>query len=348
MRNRLIFSHVRGGPLSSCSSHRFRIRFPSFGRVEEKAGFMGELHRVFAMFPGQGSQKVGMGRDAIESSEMAKEYFDIAESKLGFSLRDLCTAGPAEKLTMTAHAQPAILTVSSIYYRLAEDFLRPAVAAGHSLGEYSALVAAGAIRFEDAVLLVHKRGKFMQEAVPIGKGKMVAVLGKEVSEIEQALAQQTAGTAEIANINSPGQVVVSGDQEGVNAFVTELGAGKIVELPVSAPFHSSLMKQAEERLELELSSLPISTPTFPVMSNFSAEPLTNPEEIRRALVLQVCGRVRWVECIQNAVKQFDISLPVEVGEGSTLLGLLKRILPDKKGVALNSIAAIVQRREELS
>lgn len=282
---------------------------------------------IFAMFPGQGSQKIGMGGALLANFPKAVEFFDIAEAQLGFSLRQLCLEGPMEQLTMTENAQPAILTVSTIAYEalISSHDARPVVAAGHSLGEYSALVAAKAISFADAVLLVHKRGRYMQEAVPVGTGKMVAVLGKEIAEIEDAITKVTDGVAEIANINAPGQVVVSGDVAGVSAFVASLGKARVIELPVSAPFHSSLMKPAEIRLTEDLKSIQISKPQFPVFSNYSAEPLTDPEEIRKALALQVCGRVRWVECVQRARESFEFEQAVEVGEGNTLVGLMKRI-----------------------
>ena len=199
---------------------------------------------IFAMFPGQGSQKIGMGSGLISTFPKANEFFEIAESQLGFSLKQLCLEGPIERLTMTENAQPAILTVSTIAYAAlqASHDVKPVIAAGHSLGEYSALVAAKAISFSDAVLLVHKRGRYMQEAVPVGTGKMVAVLGKEIADIEDVLAKVGDGVAEIANINAPGQIVVSGDVAGVSAFVAGLGKARVIELPVSAPFHSSLMK----------------------------------------------------------------------------------------------------------
>lgn len=282
---------------------------------------------IFAMFPGQGSQKIGMGGSLLSASPRANEYFEEAESRLGFSLKKLCLEGPIDQLTMTQNAQPAILTVSTIAYesiRSTHD-TKPIVAAGHSLGEYSALVAAKAISFSDAVLLVHKRGRYMQEAVPVGTGKMVAVLGKEIAEIEDVLTNVRDGVAEIANINAPGQIVVSGDVAGVSEFISGLGKARVIELPVSAPFHSSLMKPAEIKLAEDLKSIKIATPEFPVFSNYSAEPLTDPEAIRRALALQVCGRVRWVECVQQARQGFAFDQAVEIGEGNTLIGLMKRI-----------------------
>ncbi len=284
---------------------------------------------IFTLFPGQGSQKVGMGRDLFERHPLAKELFDRADKALGFQLSQICFEGPSEKLTLTEIAQPAILTVSTICFELARH--RPSTtdrivaAAGHSLGEYSALVAADAIEFEDAVALVNKRGRYMQEAVPVGTGKMVAVLGKEVADVESVLAQVEGEVAEIANVNAPGQIVVAGSVAGVNQFVEKLGTAKVIELQVSAPFHCTLMKPAEERLRGDLASIKIQKPAFPVYQNFTAQCSDDPEAIRENLALQVCGRVRWVECVQNAIKERSPSAGWEYGAGNVLTGLLKRI-----------------------
>ena len=292
------------------------------------------MNNILALFPGQGSQQVGMGKDLYDSSDIAQELFNKADTALGFKLSELCFNGPTEELTKTAHTQPAILTVSTVLYQMAlhatGKSITPTVAAGHSLGEYSALVAAGALTFEDAVLLVHKRGSYMQEAVPQGKGKMVAVLGKEIESIEKAIVKVTSGIVQAANINAPGQVVVAGDIDAVDQFIEELknvtGTDvKAKELPVSAPFHCPLMKPAEDALRADLATLAINTPTFAVLANYFAEPLTDPERIREALALQVCGKVRWVECMQVAKEQFNTEQAIEFGHGRTLTGLFKRI-----------------------
>lgn len=310
----------------------YKIRYFDFLPSWHISRFFQEYEmEILAMFPGQGSQKVGMGKEFFDAREEAREMFERANQVLGFSLSQVCFEGPEEKLKQTAIAQPAILTVSSILYRLWKENGSSgkviAAALGHSLGEFTALVAAGAISFEDAVLLVHKRGTYMQEAVPIGEGKMVAVLGKDTSEIEAALKQVTSGVAEIANINAPGQVVVSGAAAAVNEFVSALGKAKVIELAVSAPFHCTLMKPAAESLARDLKALAINKPQFPVIANYSAEYSFDPEVIRASLEAQVCGRVRWVESIERAIAEFKPAGAVEFGEGGVLTGMLKKINP---------------------
>lgn len=286
--------------------------------------------KILGLFPGQGSQKVGMGKDFYDNSEVAKDIFQRASKALGFDLAKICFEGPAEELTKTAIAQPAILTTSYAAYQVAQNKapLNLVSAAGHSLGEYSALCAAGAISFEDAVVLVNKRGRYMQEAVPVGVGQMVAVLGKEVAEIEAALSKVSSGVAQVANVNSPGQIVVAGDKNGIAAFLENLPGAKYKLLEVSAPFHCALMKPAEIKLKEDLKVLTINPAKFPVIANYSATALSAPEDIRKALELQVCGRVRWVECMQTAVTSFAPDQAIEFGEGNVLSGLLKRIAPE--------------------
>lgn len=306
------------------------------GSKPEKGTEMNNFARILAMFPGQGSQKVGMGKALYEKYEIARSLFDTADKVLDLPLSDICFEGPEDRLTQTAVTQPAILTTSIIIYSIWKETsgasVQVAGALGHSLGEFSALVAAGAIAFEDAVMLVHKRGRYMQEAVPLGQGKMVAVLGKEADEIEAALKQVKSGAAEIANINAPGQIVVSGAVAAVNEFVAALGKAKVIELSVSAPFHCSMMKPAADRLAEDLENLRISKPQFPVVANFSAEYSDNVDVIRGWLEAQVCGRVRWVESIQAAVSQFQPSAAVEFGEGGVLSGMLKKIDPSLQRV----------------
>jgi [acyl-carrier-protein] S-malonyltransferase len=289
---------------------------------------MTEQSKILALFPGQGSQKVGMGKKSYESQELAKEMFNMADKALGFSLSKICFEGPADQLTNTAIAQPAILTVSVICYEIfakSGQANNIVAAAGHSLGEYSALVAAGALSFSDAVLLVHKRGKYMQEAVPKGQGTMVAVLGKEVAEIEEAIAKVTTGIVQAANINAPGQVVVAGDIAGVEGFKAALNGGKVIPLDVSAPFHCKLMKPAADNLARDLDALTINKCLFPVYANFSARAVTEASEIRQNLKDQVCGRVRWVQSMNNAIAEQQPTQALEFGEGRVLNGLLKKI-----------------------
>lgn len=289
----------------------------------------------FALFPGQGSQKVGMGKRLFDSNPEARGLFAEADEVLGFSLSKLCFEGPEDELTKTAIAQPAILTVSTAAYRQWQSHnpgKSPSVAAGHSLGEYSALVAAGSMSFRDAVLLVHKRGTFMQEAVAAGVGGMTAVLGREPAEIQSVLDLVTEGVAEMANLNAPGQIVVSGHLTALSQFASlmteKFGKSKLIPLPVSAPFHSSLMKPAAEKLKLELSKISISKPLFPVLSNVTTTETSDPDTIRSLLVDQVCGKVRWVESVEAAISQYSPANSIEFGEGQVLSGLVKKIAPN--------------------
>lgn len=301
---------------------------------------------ILAMFPGQGSQAVAMGSDFRAHSELARELFERADKVLGFSLSALCESGPLDRLTLTENAQPAILLVSTIAYRLAG--ITPHAACGHSLGEYSALVAAGAIELEAALALVHKRGRYMQEAVEPGAGKMVAVMGPSEPELRELLSKLERGVAEIANLNSPGQTVVAGDVPGVDAFsaLAQAAGGKVIPLNVSAPFHCSLMRPAAEKLAKDLDATTFRDPVFPVYANVSAQAVRTGEDAKKRLKEQVCGSVRWTESVQNAVKENGITHAVELGAGGVLSKLLKRIEPsvarfevgDSKGI--ESISAL--------
>jgi [acyl-carrier-protein] S-malonyltransferase len=285
------------------------------------------------LFPGQGSQKVGMGKALAEAFPVARAAYQEADDALGFSISRLCFEGPEDELTLTAHAQPAILTTSVAALRALtqETELRPAVVAGHSLGEYSALVAAGALRLSDAVRLVHLRGKFMQEAVPRGAGAMAAILGLPASDVEAACAaaaEATGGVVSPANLNGGGQVVIAGAAAAVDraiALCKERGAKRAMPLQVSAPFHCALMRPAAERLAEELARVELARPSVPVVTNVEAEACEEPERLRALLVEQVTSPVRWEESVQKIA--FLATRAIEVGAGAVLAGLVKRIAP---------------------
>ena len=228
------------------------------------------MKRFACLFPGQGSQAVGMGKDLHDGYPAARELFAQADEALGYSISKLCFEGPEEELRLTRNTQPALLTVSTIAFRLLGA--DPAVAAGHSLGEYSALVAAGVLAFEDAVRLVHKRGVYMQEAVPAGTGAMAAVLGADPEALKQPLERVPGRTVEVANWNSPDQVVIAGPREDVEKALRIIKPPRSVMLPVSAPFHTALMRPAEERLAADLALVPFRDPRFPVVCNVDARP----------------------------------------------------------------------------
>ncbi len=278
-----------------------------------------------ALFPGQGSQSIGMGKAFFDASSEARDLFAEADEVLGFPLSRLCFEGPLEELTLTQNAQPAILTASIAAY--IQRKLIPTAAAGHSLGEYAALVAAGALQFGDAVRLVNRRGRYMQEAVAPGAGKMIAVLGPAPEEISAIIASTPGGVKEIANLNCPGQTVVAGDVAGIDALSENLvkSGAKVVALNVSAPFHCSLMKPAADRLSADLDSIGIGAPAFPVYANFTAKPVRSPEEVRAALKAQVCAPVRWTESMQHALADTGSRTVVEYGAGKVLSNMMKRI-----------------------
>lgn len=273
------------------------------------------------LFPGQGSQAVGMGRSFWERYPAAREIFDKADAALGYSLSKLCFEGPEEELKLTENTQPALLTVSAVAYALLGG--EPALAAGHSLGEYSALVAAGSLAFEDAVILVHKRGRYMQEAVPVGQGAMAAILGVETPAIQEALARVKSGVVEVANWNSPEQVVIAGHKEAVDEALKVLNAPRAVLLPVSAPFHSSLMKSAEERLAPDLDRTEFRDPRFPVINNVEAKLIRTGAEAREGLKRQVSRPVLWLQTMER-MKAEGLTRFAELGAGKVLAGLVKR------------------------
>lgn len=274
------------------------------------------------LFPGQGSQYVGMGRDMYDNSEEARRLIDSADEILGYRLSRLMFEGPEEELKLTENTQPAILTISLAAFRLLGA--APAAAAGHSLGEYSAVTAAGSLRFEDALRLVHKRGRYMQEAVPVGEGAMAAVLGVAGERIAEALAGVSSGVVEIANWNSDEQVVISGEKKAVEEALERIKPPRSVMIPVSAPFHSRLMKPAEDRLAVDLDAVNFLDPAFPVITNVDAEPVRTGDAVRSALKRQVSHSVLWKKSMDR-LGTMGIAACVETGPGRVLTGLLKRM-----------------------
>jgi [acyl-carrier-protein] S-malonyltransferase len=280
------------------------------------------MSRAIFLFPGQGSQAVGMGKDFFENFPLARETFAKADEALGFKISKLCFEGPEDELKLTQNTQPALLVVSIIAFGLLGK--EPYAAAGHSLGEYSALVAAGSLKFEDAVLLVHKRGKYMQEAVPVGEGAMAAVLGADYQNIENALSRVKKGVVEVANWNSQEQVVIAGDKDAVAEALTLINPPRSVILPVSAPFHCRLMKSAEDKLSLDLDKVEFKDLRFPVITNVDARMIRRGDEAKDALKRQVTRPVLWYKSMEM-LKEENVSLFVELGSGKVLCGLAKRI-----------------------
>ena len=289
------------------------------------------------IFPGQGAQAVGMGKDFYDNFDAAKKLFDEADEALGYSIKKMCFEGSEDDLKLTANTQPAILVVSVVVNEiLKSEGISADIAGGHSLGEYSALVAAGTLKFSDAVVLVHKRGQFMQEAVPVGKGSMAAIIGLDDETIIKICAEASAvGEVQAVNFNCPGQTVIAGKTAGVEAAVEKLksaGAKKAVVLPVSAPFHSTLMAPAAKKLAAELNKVELLDAAFPVAANFTGELETSAIDIKNNLVAQADNPVKWIACVE-AMKNFGSEIFIECGPGKTLCGFNRRI--DKKIKSLN-------------
>ena len=284
------------------------------------------MSKIAFIFPGQGAQFVGMGKDLYENFSIAKNFFDEADDALNFSIKKICFEGSEDDLKLTANTQPAILVVSVIISEiLKSQGIFPEVAGGHSLGEYSALVAANSIKFSDAVVLVHKRGIFMQEAVPVGEGAMAAIIGLDEKIIVDTC--QKIPDVQAVNFNCPGQIVIAGKLLSVEKAVEilkSLGAKKSVILPVSAPFHSNLMKPAAIKLSAELDKISISNADFPVASNFTGNLQNSAQEIKENLVAQADNPVKWIDCV-NSMKNFGANIFVECGPGKTLSNFNKRI-----------------------
>ncbi len=292
--------------------------------------------KVAFLFPGQGSQYVGMGKSLASRFETARKVFDTADQQLGFSLTQLCFEGPADELQRTENTQPAMLTVSVAACRvLQEQGLRPDCVAGHSLGEYSALVSAGCLDFGDAVRLVRKRGRYMQEAVPQGVGAMAALLKLPEGKLDSVLKDAAQGeVVSAANLNSPDQIVIAGHAGAVNRameLAKAAGARRAVLLPVSAPFHCALMKPAQERLAADLNATEFRDLTVPLVNNWQARFIKTAQEARDGLYQQVPNPVRWAESIQQLAGA-GVDRFIEVGAGNVLTGLLRNINPELQGV----------------
>jgi [acyl-carrier-protein] S-malonyltransferase len=306
---------------------------------------------IALLFPGQGSQAVGMGKELAEKYPIARQTFEEADEALDYKLSKLCFEGPETELRLTEITQPAILTVSIAALRVLQTHIpKPCYVAGHSLGEYSAHVASGTVSFADAVRTVRNRGKYMQEAVPVGVGTMAAILGMEITRVV-AICQEAA-QGEVcapANINSPEQIVISGNTAAVERAVklaSEGGAKKAVLLPVSAPFHCSLMKPAQDRLEADLNALAMQKPVYPVACNVDAELVTDDLRARDTLVRQVTGAVKWEQCVRLLIAH-GVDIFIEVGPGKVLWGLMRQIDRSKTSIYVSDDATLEKTLKSL-
>jgi len=290
------------------------------------------VEKIAFIFPGQASQYVGMGKELFNSYEESRTVFEKADQTLGFSISRLCFEGPAEEVQLTPNTQPAILTTSiAIWVLLRASGVKPDYVAGHSLGEYSALVAAESLSFEHAVSLVRKRGQYMQEAVPVGEGSMAAIIALERPKVEK-ICQQVGEGVQPANYNSPVQIVISGTREGVDKAVElslQAGAKRATLLPVSAPFHSKLMLPAQEKLKVHIERTMFHPLLIPLVTNVNARVIHTPQEAKDSLIRQVTSPVRWEDSMRHLIAQ-GVSTFVEVGPGRVLTNLIKRINKELK------------------
>ena len=306
------------------------------------------------LFPGQGSQIVGMGSEFYNNFEIVKKIFKEADDKLNYKISKIILEGPEDQLKLTQNTQPAILTVSYAIFSVLKnefnfDFKSTKFLAGHSLGEYSALVSSNAIKFNDAIYLLFERGKSMQEAVPVGKGKMIAVLGSKIEELNNLIKQVNIKDAcEIANDNAEGQTIISGDSESVNLLQNILKDNKIKFIPlnVSAPFHCSLMSSAAQKMKDKINSTNFSKPSFDIVCNVTSKPENNPENIKNLLIEQICSTVRWRESIINMYNE-NVTNFIEIGPGKVLSGMVKRTVKNINCFSINSIDDMKKTINEL-
>ncbi|MBZ4653835.1 MAG: [Acyl-carrier-protein] S-malonyltransferase [Peptococcaceae bacterium] len=302
------------------------------------------MKKTAFVFPGQGSQYVGMGKEFYNHFPLSREVFEQVDERLGVSLSEICFSGPEEELKLTINTQPAILTTSVAILKVVEkEGVKPDFVAGHSLGEYSALVAAGSLSYTDAAWLVRQRGTFMQEAVPPGEGTMAAIMGLDQDKVE-ALCREVSdvGVVEPANYNCPGQIAIAGATPAVQKaliLAKTYGAKRAVLLPVSGPFHSSLLRPASVKLKEVLEKVQISPARIPVVANITAEITTDPAEIRQNLIDQVSGSVRWEQSIRKLI-DLGVSVFVEIGPGKVLSGLIKKIAKDAEIYNIEDMASL--------
>lgn len=301
-------------------------------------------HHTAFVFPGQGSQAAGMGKDIAEKYPVARKVFDDIDAALGFSISKLCFEGPDEDLKLTENTQPAILAVSSAIHAVLEEkgATKRDIVAGHSLGEYSAIVSVGGLTPAEAALIVRQRGRFMQEAVPVGSGGMAALLGPTVDEAKEICDEASQGDViSVANINAPGQIVIAGTKSAIDRAigVAKSRGKRALPLPVSAPFHCDLMKPAEEKLHPVLDDAPLKDLWFSVVSNVDASPIGTATAVRNALLRQVASPVRWVESIEKMISM-GVRRFVEVGPGKVLTGLIKRIDPSVELINVSDVPSL--------